>query len=56
MKINLFVRAKKIKNKQGRQGYVSRICGGGTPKGGELKLGRFFEIMDLINRVNFYMY
>jgi hypothetical protein len=33
------------------------VYAGAEPlKDGELKLGRFFEIMDLINRVNFYMY
>jgi hypothetical protein len=47
MKIDLFVRAvrepKKIvkKDKKGQQRYISRICGGGTPKDGELKLGAF---------------
>jgi hypothetical protein len=50
MKIDLFVRAvrepKKEKNKKGQQRYISRICGGGTPKDGELKLGTFVEPMD----------
>jgi hypothetical protein len=53
MKIDLFVRAvrepkkiKKNKNKKGQQRYISRICGGGTPKDGELKLGTFVEPMD----------
>jgi hypothetical protein len=44
MKIDLFVRAvhepEKIKVKNGQQRYISRICGGGTPKGGELKTWR----------------
>jgi hypothetical protein len=46
MKIDLFVRAvrepKKVKklNKKGQQRHISRICGGGTPEDGELKLRR----------------
>jgi hypothetical protein len=62
MKIGLFVRAvrepKKIikKNKKGQQRYISRICGGGTPKDGELKLGAFVELADVINHTNFYLF
>jgi hypothetical protein len=37
----------KNKNKRGQQRYISRICGGGTPKDGELKLGTFVEPMDV---------
>jgi hypothetical protein len=59
MKIDLFVRAvrepKKI-IKMGQQRYISRICGGGTPKDGELKLGTFVELMDVINHTNFYLF
>jgi hypothetical protein len=50
MKIGFFVRAvrepkKIIKNKKkGQQRYISRICRGGTPKDGELKLGTFVEL------------
>jgi hypothetical protein len=60
MKIDLFVRAvrepEKIKNKKkkkGQQRYTSRICGGGTPKDGELTLGTFVEPMDIINHSQF---
>jgi hypothetical protein len=64
MKIGLSVRAvrepkkiiKKIKNKKGQQRYISRICRGGTPKDGELKHGTFIDLMDLINRANFYLF
>jgi hypothetical protein len=60
MKIDLFVRAvrepKKIINKKGQQRYISRICGGGTPKDGELKLGAFVELVDVINHTNFYLF
>jgi hypothetical protein len=63
MKIGLFVRAvrepKKIiknKNKKGQQRYISRICRGGTPKDGELKLGTFVELMDVMNHTNFYLF
>jgi hypothetical protein len=62
MKIDLFVRAvrepKKIikKNKKGQQRYISRICGGGTPEDGELKFGTFVELVDIINRTNFYLF
>jgi hypothetical protein len=62
MKIDLFVRAVrerkkiiKIKN-EGQQRYISRICGGGTPKNGELKLGTFVELMDIINHTSFYLF
>jgi hypothetical protein len=30
--------------------------GGGTPKDGELKLGTFVELMDIINCTNFYSF
>jgi hypothetical protein len=62
MKIDLFVRAvrepKKTKKskKKVQQRYISRICGGGTPKDGELKLGTFVEFMDVINHTNFYLF
>jgi hypothetical protein len=61
MKIGLFVRAvrepkKIIKNKKGQQRYISRICRGGTPKDGELKLGTFVELMDIMNHTNFYLF
>jgi hypothetical protein len=61
MKIGLFVRAvrepKKIKIKnKGQQRYISRICRGGTPKDGELKLGTFVELMDLMSHTNFYLF
>jgi hypothetical protein len=62
MKIDLFVRAMhepkktKNKNKKGQQRYISRICGGGTPEGGELKLGTFVKLMDVINYTNFYLF
>jgi hypothetical protein len=55
MKIDLFVRAvrepkKIIENKsikKGQQRYISRICGSGTPKDSELKLGKFVEPMNM---------
>jgi hypothetical protein len=60
MKIDLFVRAvrepKKTKIKKGQQRYISRICGGGTPKDGKLKLGTFVELADIINHTNFYLF
>jgi hypothetical protein len=62
MKIDLFVRAvrepkKIIKNKKKKgQRYISRICGGGTPKDGELKLGAFVELVDVINHTNLYLF
>jgi hypothetical protein len=62
MKIDLFVRAvrepkkTKLKNKKGQQRYISRICGVGTPKDGELKLGTFVEPMNIINPTNFYLF
>jgi hypothetical protein len=63
MKIDLFVRAvresKKIikkETKKGQQRYISRIRGCGIPKDGELKLGTFVELMDLINHTNFYIF
>jgi hypothetical protein len=60
MKIDLFVRAvrepeKIIKIRKGQR-YISRVCGGGTPKDGELKLGTFVEPMDVINHTNFYLF
>jgi hypothetical protein len=62
MKIDLFVRAvrkpKKIiskKLKNGQQRFISRICWG-TPKGGELKLGTFVYLMDVINHNNFNLF
>jgi hypothetical protein len=60
MKIGLSVPAlresKKIKNnKKGQQCYISRICWGGTPKDGELKLGTFVEPEDFMNDTNFYL-
>jgi hypothetical protein len=61
MKINRFVRAvrepEKIKkNKKGQQRYISRICGGGTPKDGKLYLGTFVEPLDIINHTNFCLF
>jgi hypothetical protein len=58
MEIVLFVRtvreAKQTKKKiKIGQRYISRICRGGTPKDGELKLGTFVEPMDFINHTNF---
>jgi hypothetical protein len=56
MKIDLFVwavRENNKRNKRGQQRCISRICGGGTPKDGELKLGTFSEHMNVINRTNF---
>jgi hypothetical protein len=58
MKMDLFVRAvrerKKVKKiNKGQQRYISRICGGGTPKDGDLKLGTFVELMDVIKHTNF---
>jgi hypothetical protein len=60
MKIDPFIRAvrepAKIKKmKKGQQRYISRICGGGTPNGGALKLDTFVELMDVINHTNFYL-
>jgi hypothetical protein len=60
MKIELFVRVvgepKKIKkNKKGKQRYISRICGGGTTKDGELRFGAFVELVDVINHTKFYL-
>jgi hypothetical protein len=40
-------------NKKGQQCYISRICRGGTPKDGKLKLGAFVKLVDIINHVNF---
>jgi hypothetical protein len=60
MKIDLFFRAvrepKKIKNKKGQQRFIPRICGGGTPEDGELKLDAFVELMDIMNHSNFYIF
>jgi hypothetical protein len=61
MKIDLFVRAvrepKKVKNKQkGQHRFISCICGGGTPENGELKLGAFVELADIINHTIFYLF
>jgi hypothetical protein len=61
MKIDLFVRAvrepKKTKTKIKRgQRYISRICGGGIPKDGELKLGTIVELVNIINLTNFYLF
>jgi hypothetical protein len=61
MKIDLVVRAvrepkKIIKVKNGQQRYISHICGGVTPKDGEVKLGMFVELADLINHANFYLF
>jgi hypothetical protein len=61
MKIDLFVRAvrepkKIIKIKKGQQRYISRICGGRTPKDGELKLGTFVERINIINHTKFYLF
>jgi hypothetical protein len=44
---------KQKRNKKGQQRYISRICGGGIPKDGELKLGAFVELVDVINHTNF---
>jgi hypothetical protein len=65
MKIEVFVRAvrepkknkKSNKNENGQQRYISRIImRGGTPKDGELKLGTFVELMDIMNHTNFYLF
>jgi hypothetical protein len=56
MKIDLFVRAVREPKRKKRQRYISRICGGGTPKDGELKLRTFVELMDVINHTNFYLF
>jgi hypothetical protein len=61
MKIDLFVRAvrereNKKQNKRGLQRYISRMRGGGTPKDGELKLGTFVELANVINHANFYLF
>jgi hypothetical protein len=61
MKIELFVRAlgepkKIIKIKKGQQRYISRICGGGIPKDGELKLGTFVKLVDKINHSKLYLF
>jgi hypothetical protein len=62
MKIDLFFQAvrepKKIKNKneKGQQRFIPRICGGGTPEDGELKLDAFVELMDVMNHSNFYIF
>jgi hypothetical protein len=58
MKIDLFVWVvrdpKKIikKLKSGQQ----HLCGGGTPKDGELKLGKFVERMDFVNPIKFHLF
>jgi hypothetical protein len=59
MKIDLFVRAvrepKKIiknKNKKGTTTYFTYMRGR-NPKDGELKLGTFVELVDIINHTNF---
>jgi hypothetical protein len=61
MKIDFSVRAvrepeKIIKIKKGQQRYISRICGGVTAKDGELKLGTFVELMNIISHTNFYLF
>jgi hypothetical protein len=56
MKIDLFVRVIKNKNKKGQQRYISRICGGGTPEDDELKFGTIVELMDIIDRTNFHLF
>jgi hypothetical protein len=62
MKIDLFVRAVRepkkiiIENKEGgQQRYISRLCRGGTPEDGELKLGTFVKPVDVINHTTFYL-
>jgi hypothetical protein len=45
-----------IKVKKGQQRYISLICGGRTPKDGELKFGVFVELVDVTNCTNFYLF
>jgi hypothetical protein len=59
MKIDLFVRAvrepeKIIKIKKDNN-VIFHVCAG-TPKDGELKLGKFVEPMDVIIHTNFYLF
>jgi hypothetical protein len=60
MKIDLFVGAvrdlREQERKKGQQHYISRICGGETPIDGELKLGAFVELVDIINHINFCLF
>jgi hypothetical protein len=52
MEIDHFVRAVREPEKK----TTITLCGGGTPKYGELKLGAFVELLDVINRTNFYLF
>jgi hypothetical protein len=42
--------------KNGQQRYNSSICGGGTSKDGDLKLGAFVELMNVMNQTNFSLF
>ena len=60
MKIGLSVWAvrepEKVIRRKRHQRYISRMRGGGTPGDGEMKLGTFVELMDIINHANFHLY
>jgi hypothetical protein len=62
MKIGRSVRAvgelRKIiffNEEKGQQRYISRVCGGGTRKGGIMKLGTFVDVADVINHAKFHL-
>jgi hypothetical protein len=42
--------------KKGQQRYISRVRGGGTPRGGEMKLRIFVDILNVINHANFHRF
>jgi hypothetical protein len=62
MKIDIFVRTvrepkKTIETyKKDNNVIISRVCGGGTPKDGELKLDTFVELVNIINHTSFYLF
>ncbi len=39
---------------RGHQRYISRIRGGGTPKGGDMNFGTLVDPMEVINHANFH--
>ena len=63
MRIGRSVRAvgelKKIlkkSKKKGQQRYISRVRGGGTPKGGMMKLGILVDVLDVMNHAKFHLH
>jgi hypothetical protein len=43
------------KIKIGQQCYISRVCGGGTPIVGMMKLGTLVDVLDVMNYDNFHL-